>query len=589
MRRVVTVPGMPNDLDARHLGAGASPAVVARLARYTPRVLDEAKWALAADAVRDVAARTEPADERRAQDVAWALCVFLARPCGWLHDGPPSLELLLNRQAINDTLAAHIAAGGRSAVLLRRHLMAAARTVAGTNTTAVAPARRPGPCPRLATWLDDTAVVDIDMPEGVARRAAQRALEAHAASARFATAVRREASMVERTYTARILRAGDQRSTEAVQATVTPTAKKAPRTSMRAQMREAKANRDAYKRALAGPVLAPATDLDTLPAPARDALKDYFPRGMAGRTWAELRPLTLRLVAGTHPATASVARSRASAVVRFLAWLRDQPHRIDPAAAPSAAEVLAPDVTDAYLAQLRRKNRPAASIATTGSHLRCAVKALDAQPLSVPARYSPLRPPYSPEECDAIVELVTVQPSKGRRRVGALIVGLALGAGLASKDLRHLRASDVAEQDGDTLFPYLTVTVPAGQAPRTVVIRDAYAPLVRRGLALHNGGPDSLLIGHFAGRHNVNTLTMTTADNTPIRLDIARLRTTWLFAMMHVAIPLPRLLADAGLTTAHTLADLLPYIERTPARDLATARAVPAARRATSTGKQVQR
>ena len=29
--------------------------------------------------------------------------------------------------------------------------------------------------------------------------------------------------------------------------------------------------------------------------------------------------------------------------------------------------------------------------------------------------------------------------------------------------------------------------------------------------------------------------------------------------MIHVAIPLPRRLADAGLTTAATLADLLPY------------------------------
>jgi len=36
--------------------------------------------------------------------------------------------------------------------------------------------------------------------------------------------------------------------------------------------------------------------------------------------------------------------------------------------------------------------------------------------------------------------------------------------------------------------------------------------------------------------------------------------TTWLYAMIHAPIPLPRLLADAGLKTAATLADLLTYV-----------------------------
>lgn len=221
---------MPNDLDARGLDAGPSPRVIARLASYAPRALDSARWALAADAVRDVAARTEPADEHRAQEVARALCVFLAGPVGWLHDGPPRLEVLLNRQAINGTLAAHAAAGGRSAAHLGRHLTAAARTVAGTSPAGARVRRRPRSRPRLATWLDDTSVADIRVPEGASRWTVQRTLEVHAACARSTTAVRREAGIVERTYTARILQAGDQRSTEAVQATATPTpAKKVKR------------------------------------------------------------------------------------------------------------------------------------------------------------------------------------------------------------------------------------------------------------------------------------------------------------------------------------------------------------------------
>ncbi|QIK83176.1 hypothetical protein [Sanguibacter sp. HDW7] len=572
----------------------ANPQVLAVLEHYTPTVLGTHAWALARAAVLDLAARTEPSDPRRARGMAWALCTFLAGPYGWDQQATPDLARLLTPTAINVLLERHAARGGRSTGHLAARLDAAGRTARGLE---IPTRRRTRPAARVRTYTQDASVLVLaDALAQAGRPVTASTLTALAATLRQGTARGRTARTLELTYTARILQATDERSTEAVQATPTPKTPQTPKAlSKRAQLALERAERAASRRAASGPVLAPEPDPASLPEDVAAALRDYFPRGMAGRQWAELRPLTLRLVTGSAPTTVNIARARATAAVQFLAWATRQPTRPDPAAQLSATEILAPDLVEAYISHRRTTHAPhsAASLASTRSALRRMVGALDATPLSIPSTYTPLRGPYSPEECMWLTELVQVQPSTARCRVGALTVGLALGAGLATRDLRYVRAIDIVEHDTDTLFPYLTVTVPAGPAPRTVIIRDTYAPLVRTGLALHTGAPDALLIGHLEGRRNVTTLRLTTASRTEIKLDVARMRTTWLFAMIHVAIPLPRLLADAGLTTAATLADLLPHATLAPAH-VTTSRTAPDAPHASATtatagGKQVTR
>lgn len=536
----------------------------ALLESYTPAALGPHTWHLARPVVLDLAARTAPGRPARARDAAWALCVFLAGPYGWDQRTTPDLAALLTPAAITVLLERESARGSRSVRHLSALLRAAGRVARGLD--APAPARR-RPAPRPRTYTHDASLLALAATYAAqGRPLTAGTLTTAAAQLRAGTALGRTARTLEHTYTARILGATDQRSTEAVQATPIPTTE--PRISQRAQRARAKADREALRRATTGRVLAPAPDAATLPDDVRVALRDYFPRGVRGAVWAELRPLTLRMVTGTRPATVNVARSRATATVQFLLWLRVQPSRADLTAPLSAREVLAPDLVEAYIAHRRRSTTATtSSLRSTRSTLRHLVKALDAQPLTTTYSATPLRGPYSPDQCAALVELVSVQPSTGRRRVGSLIVGLALGAGLAARDLRYVRAADIVERDAETLFPYLTVTVPAGPAPRTVIIRDAYAPLVREGLALHTAGPDALLIGRLEGRENVTTLRLATADGTDIKLDIARMRTTWLFAMIHLDIPLPLLLDAAGLRTAATLADLLTYLPATTATE----------------------
>lgn len=549
--------------------------VTATLAAYVPRGLPAGAWTLAAAPVRSLAARTAPHDPARARGVAWALCVLLAGPYGWDRQAAPDLRALLTPAAIQAVLDVHVAGGGRSADHLARHLTQARRTAHALP----ARSRRTHRMPAITrTSTCETSVVEVARALTSAGRPVTRStLGAFAAEAAASTARGRAARTLELTYTARILQATDERSTEAVHATPTHATRHTTpaRTSMRAERAARKAERDTLRRATSGPVLAPEPDPARLPADVRDALDDYYPRGVPGRLWAELRPLTMRLVIGSNPATVNIARTRATAAVGYLRWLHAQPTGPANPGPLSAADLVDLDLLEAYITHRRRTSGAStASISSTRSLLRALVAALDAQPLAVPASYTPLRGPYSPAQCEDLLELVANQPSRARQRTGALVVGLALGAGLAARDLRYVRACDIVERDTDTLFPYLTVTVPAGPAPRTVIIRDAYAPAVRTGLALHEGAETDLLIGRLEGRKNVTTLRLTTADGTPVKLDIARLRTTWLFAMIHVAIPLPRLLADAGLTTAATLADLLPYARHVEP-DIALTRTAP--------------
>ena len=96
--------------------------VIATLAAYVPRGLPAGAWALAAEPVRAVAARTAPHDPARARGVAWALCILLAGPYGWDHQAAPDLRELLTPAAIQAVLDVHVAGGGRSADHLARHL-----------------------------------------------------------------------------------------------------------------------------------------------------------------------------------------------------------------------------------------------------------------------------------------------------------------------------------------------------------------------------------------------------------------------------------------------------------------------------------
>ncbi|MGY1821616.1 hypothetical protein [Geodermatophilus sp. SYSU D00079] len=97
------------------------------------------------------------------------------------------------------------------------------------------------------------------------------------------------------------------------------------------------------------------------------------------------------------------------------------------------------------------------------------------------------------------------------------------------------------------------------------MIRAEYAELLHEAVQLHlreRRGKSGLLLGRKPGRSNVSTVAFenaVTADGSEIAIEVARLRTTWLTALLAVPVPLAVLLQAAGLRSARPLVDLLPY------------------------------
>ncbi|MDA8288386.1 MAG: hypothetical protein M0014_08010 [Actinomycetota bacterium] len=94
-----------------------SPAVIARLERYTPSCLAPGDWALAASAVRAAVLAAHPLDLEDTKGLASRLCLFLAGPCGWDRACAPEFERARRRSRTCPSATPHRrrAASARSA------------------------------------------------------------------------------------------------------------------------------------------------------------------------------------------------------------------------------------------------------------------------------------------------------------------------------------------------------------------------------------------------------------------------------------------------------------------------------------------
>ncbi|MFI0772984.1 hypothetical protein ACH4TQ_50455 [Streptomyces sp. NPDC021218] len=110
----------------------------------------------------------------------------------------------------------------------------------------------------------------------------------------------------------------------------------------------------------------------------------------------------------------------------------------------------------------------------------------------------------------------------------------------------------------------ITVLSVTGTRPRAIPVLAAYTPLLRTLAARHPGEP---LIGpsHDTGKNRLNHLL--SRIEVPARLPqltAASLRTTWLLTLLQARVPLPELLAAAGLASTGSLIDLIAHLPRLP-------------------------
>jgi len=338
--------------------------------------------------------------------------------------------------------------------------------------------------------------------------------------------------------------------------------KAAKKLSRRAVLRYAKANLAAGEAHRAGPTLADAPSPGALSEDVAAAVAAYQPEKKNRGSWAELAELTRRLTLGYVLPSPGNAGSTASHVAAFLRWFRTWPGRADVNAPLDARELLVAGVVEAYLPSA--PGSPG-SRATQRAVLRRALRSLDASAPAAKLAYQPVSAPYTPAQCARFVALARHQPTLGRKRNMAFLVGLGLGAGLDGRDLKTVGRDHVVEVRVDATT-FLMVTVTGGRRPRTVPVRAGYDALVREGLELHDRcgrGPRAVLLGVDTTRDHVTspvTERAVHADVTrSVDIEASRLRNTWLVAAMCANVPLADLLRAAGLRSARTIGDLLPY------------------------------
>lgn len=173
---------------------------------------------------------------------------------------------------------------------------------------------------------------------------------------------------------------------------------------------------------------------------------------------------------------------------------------------------------------------------------------------------APRKRPYTDQEIEAFRSLQ--QPTElAQHRLQALLV-LGLGAGVTGVEYYSSTARDVwTDERGVTLLRV------HGRRPRIVVVFDDWAEELHA-VAARVG--DGHLLGGTLPKAEASRLwhimgVIHFPDWTG-RLELERLRSTWLVRHLDQGTPLRALLPAAGLTTTAACTDLLPYV-RVPDAD----------------------
>ncbi|MDA8312589.1 MAG: hypothetical protein M0Z46_18670 [Actinomycetota bacterium] len=191
---------------------------------------------------------------------------------------------------------------------------------------------------------------------------------------------------------------------------------------------------------------------------------------------------------------------------------------------------------------------------TVRSNLRAMARALECAPPPLWLGRERAKAPYSKAEIAGYLSLADAQPTEARRMRTSALVCLGAGAGLVGCDLKAVTGADVVWRSGGVV-----VLVRAGRRPRAVPVLSNYHDRLHSAARFAGG---SLLIGGTSvSRRNVTTpLTASLSGGRDLpRLEIARLRATWLVAVAET-IGLKAFMDAAGITCSQRLGDLVAHL-----------------------------
>lgn len=285
--------------------------------------------------------------------------------------------------------------------------------------------------------------------------------------------------------------------------------------------------------------------------PRIDAYIDnYTPREVDSTVWAAVRPFVVDTIRRYAPEHLEAGRQRLTAMAAYAVWAHQRGLDV------TRARLLDVDLIETFTSTADLGKSAAANYRSRLRGITCRLNPAGAG-AQVTARHAhqAVKQPYSNVEVAAIVRIANTQPSVTIGRQLRACVGLGLGAGLDSVDLKELRGRHITDRGDEGI----KVAVPQGR-PRTVWVRRRFESMVRAGLQGVTAG--QLLVGRKSQRRNVAGKIFANAHilgDAP-HFEQSRMRTTWLAGLLVDGVPLPVIMDAAGLSGARTLTDLLPYV-----------------------------
>jgi integrase len=189
---------------------------------------------------------------------------------------------------------------------------------------------------------------------------------------------------------------------------------------------------------------------------------------------------------------------------------------------------------------------------TLRTNLRGLARALERDPQPAPTSLARERAkaPYTPAQIDGYLRLAACQSTQARRMRAAALVCLGAGAGIIAAELRHLRGLDVVSRAGGV------IVCVSGRRARSVPVLARYHQPLLEAAAFAGGG--LICGGRAPGRRNISDdlARALSADSSLPRLEVGRLRSTWLTECAQ-QIGLPAFLQAAGIRCSQRLGDLV--------------------------------
>lgn len=534
---------------------GVSPETIRVIAEYTPVLLTAAEWELARPLVTSLVSESQPTTTETARVALSLVCRFLVTCSAWDRTTAPNPEQIFT-SAQFDHVDAQLTVTGCS-INTRTNLRSVVHKLTnGHSETATPLAARslpPLPPPRPLTptstqwqiraWL-------IPHLESASNFAALDQVLRCCANRKALTGAFLDAALPYLAWDSpeahiKLLASAELPMPRPAKQPAHPP----KRTSAAAARRAAKAARAAKTQ---GPVQ------PTLPDDVVALIDNYCPRTLTEAEYAPDRSVTAEFVRASSPTGMRNARRLLSYTSAYATWVRTNAEPVPTVRALADLRLLDRYI-NAGLAQLSDGTR-----ATHRSTLATAIAAiLSGGQRRARAAYRGGSAPYSPADEQRFLLLARHQPTPLKRARLSAVVALGAGAGLDSSDLRGVRPADIEVLTNPA--DVFQVTVRSGQRPRTVIVRTYYRELLAEALRLHReaGFSDAdTLLGCEANRSVASRVVeqSLTATGEPVRIEIARLRATWLLAAMHAQVPLTVILQAAGLKSARPIADLIAYL-----------------------------